>query len=1239
MSRWSPSQHLYVKGNLRIGQPSLDGLETWLDQHGKNWTVVLMESASGEVWKDTRGVSYYGMDAVENALGRGLGNTKRFSDLKDLRTGQSNGAVFVLFLNERKFSYFGSDAFDHRGLGESAWAGNLDGPARDAMRNGGRIIEAVKNTVTYIESRLTQRIDYEKRLKREAAEQRERLRRMTQREIVDVRHQLDELQNEVGEFRAQAAVRNGDLASPPIPGWQRDLDAAGDALKAGHVETASTAVSTVRAKLANHHQLIQDWYHDGEELKKVGLRIDQVTLVDENRRGAEMLAAVQELYAKSKAGHSAGQSAYAAPFNQTIHALNKLESANALAVREKENRARRERERAEKIKNLSTVGGSVATLAVCLLGFGANRRRRKSKQHAEQVFAHWHEQMKGRFDRLFEVMDRAGVVVGSEKDLSGRGYEGETRSESINAIRAVDKAFILSSGVDDIIERVESLIHPSWLGTKLVNVFSRSRYERAIELLERQPVVAGYGRIKVADRDENSLLGDRAKDGPQCSQLTTPLAFASLIQQFDSTLDSATASLDRVDTAWETISARTGELGLVLSRIVRKERDVKSASLSDGWLSAEKLFSTWHPTARKLHAQGIDLGKHDPVAALDAPLGPIPRAEVMANEMLFVLEVVSGFRTNSLPVILDQTRSLRRDGRKTGWINDAIKLAGDGLNALAEAGTQQSVQAGCELFRDGLHALADRVAKALDLSGQSGRELPRITDTLRRAADDARGKLSRELHLSRQEILTERDEWNPDILLAESVGLRQTAESSLDHGAVELAADAMQSSRAALSLAEKLIRETITASSEFQARYTHAQTLAGEAESRKVEGIQVLDDLRKHYAGLALCYEPGSDGGDTFATAGETMQSAVQAMTSAITSADEVYRAGRIITARNHLIEAEDCHQRVLTLHGGLQQRQSDLTALDEQNSIRIVDALASLTGMQDATADPRICADTLAAFAQLETFSRDAERSVKAPYGESNPYLSELALDELDARLEAMETRISTDREAYAEAEQLIVAAETAAADAARVINVSQTDGIPDSSATHDFVGQIEHCRAALQECRRTLETEHSPWRELMKEINSQHTRLGVAMAGLKDELRKARQAVDSIRAARVEVNRAVMWSGSYGVRIAGSPGANHVQTAHELLSQGQYDDASRTAAFARTRARQAIAAAEVQEATIRRQREAAARRRASSSFNSSSGFSSSSSSSSSFGGSSSSSGFSSSSFSSGSGFSRSGW
>ena len=111
---WQPDQHLYVRGNLGVSEKSLDSLEKWLDENGKNWTVVFMSNANDQSWKDTRGVSYYGMDAVENAVGRGLANNEKFASMVDGSDGKQNGAIFVLFLEERKFSYFGEEVYDVR---------------------------------------------------------------------------------------------------------------------------------------------------------------------------------------------------------------------------------------------------------------------------------------------------------------------------------------------------------------------------------------------------------------------------------------------------------------------------------------------------------------------------------------------------------------------------------------------------------------------------------------------------------------------------------------------------------------------------------------------------------------------------------------------------------------------------------------------------------------------------------------------------------------------------------------------------------------------------------------------------------------------------------------------------------------------------------------------------------------------------------------------------------------------
>ena len=118
LSDWNPEQHLYVKGELGLGAEQLAQLEQWLDQNGTNWVVVLMDSAAGETFTDASGRRFTGMDAVEHRLGNGLPGRTSFGEWTDSRTGERNGAFFVLFLSERKFSYYGSDAQDKRGLGE-----------------------------------------------------------------------------------------------------------------------------------------------------------------------------------------------------------------------------------------------------------------------------------------------------------------------------------------------------------------------------------------------------------------------------------------------------------------------------------------------------------------------------------------------------------------------------------------------------------------------------------------------------------------------------------------------------------------------------------------------------------------------------------------------------------------------------------------------------------------------------------------------------------------------------------------------------------------------------------------------------------------------------------------------------------------------------------------------------------------------------------------------------------------
>ena len=162
LENWRVDQHLYTVGELGVDAVQLAGLEEWLDENAPNWTVLLMESSEGEKYTDVFGVEHGGIDAVEHAMGKGLPASTGFGGLKDSSSGLANGAFFILFMKDRNFSYFGDRSYQRYRLGADQWRGNLDRPAIAAMRNGGRVIDAARDSIQSIDARYRKAVLAEK---------------------------------------------------------------------------------------------------------------------------------------------------------------------------------------------------------------------------------------------------------------------------------------------------------------------------------------------------------------------------------------------------------------------------------------------------------------------------------------------------------------------------------------------------------------------------------------------------------------------------------------------------------------------------------------------------------------------------------------------------------------------------------------------------------------------------------------------------------------------------------------------------------------------------------------------------------------------------------------------------------------------------------------------------------------------------------------------------------------------
>ncbi len=121
VKQWQPRSTLYLQGDVGVAPTCSTNSKHGLTLARPIGRSFSSKSATGESYTDASGQAFSGLDAVEHALGKGLPSQTAFGQLLDPRTQERNGAFFILFLKDRKFSYYGSDAQDRRGLGEDRW--------------------------------------------------------------------------------------------------------------------------------------------------------------------------------------------------------------------------------------------------------------------------------------------------------------------------------------------------------------------------------------------------------------------------------------------------------------------------------------------------------------------------------------------------------------------------------------------------------------------------------------------------------------------------------------------------------------------------------------------------------------------------------------------------------------------------------------------------------------------------------------------------------------------------------------------------------------------------------------------------------------------------------------------------------------------------------------------------------------------------------------------------------------
>ncbi|MEZ5329664.1 MAG: hypothetical protein R3F19_31845 [Verrucomicrobiales bacterium] len=1255
VASWEPTQHLYVKGNVGVGNKQLQELEQWLDQFARNWTAVLVENADGETFTDAEGNRFTGMDAVDHALGKGLPNQTVFGQFVDDRTGQRNGAFFVLYLKERKFGYYGSDAFDKRGLGEDRWQGNLDAPAIAAMRSGGRIVDAVKDTITNIETRLTSAIKSERAARERAITEARLNKQRAQESIGEVGNEVVALEERIAEIRAALASSSGadgDLSRPDADHWRGELGIAANSLAAGNVQAARSRVDQVKAAIVEFHRKLDRYVDDGKALERYAGRLPTLTPHPESVDAPIEIEVAREALAKAGAAHSRMDSAYAGPLAEVEPAFEAFENANAMAAWKVKQREARQ------LRNQRLAGGSAAGGIVALLGVGAagNRRRRKIKAEAERFCDVWETGLRAKTDALFALLDRTAVVVGSSADLESRGYAGETLRLSRQTIKDVDELFIMASCADGVLERAQKLTRPDGIAAKSVNLVAESRYSEALKLLREDAIqfkpADGLEHIMRSPRsDRESLLGDVKTYEPFA------MSFDELIDAFNQRAERALTSLDTIENAWATIVSEMESVDALLYEAEAMEANVHAAATNDGWFELSPVFSKLLPSARQDYMVAVNLGGTDPVTALQQHGA---RSRRKAGEALALATMLVKFRSRHLDGIREGEKELAGKSYAVNWIGTLLGEFSEKADVIAVDAVAGPTTEEMEILKNELSDFAERVGNArksalrLEVEGRNA-----ISGTCDLIAE-ARKELTAALAVDPEALFCESDELNPVRFVERAKASHGAARAALDRGAV---------SAAEVSLDEVLAltadaREIVTATREAYA--THSATLSErEQETMRLDGLvssnrEILERLDARYASSALriaAADPAHENiSDTIEQHIEQVMDMIKLCREWQALADANFRSGKILTAADVLSDIEDEQGDVVGKFAEIARQERELEEAEKENAASVTRHGQFAESLRPAMSDPKVSQATIDEFTDAEALAARARESVEAPHGVADPFAARLLLVELDTALDRVEDLIQSNRDAFAEAERSAASARRQLDQTLVLVRQADGDQIPDSPAINEARAATEQLVQDLQRVDAQLRDGHLDWLKVDAEADRIDAEGARRAAQLQAELERARLSVAAMQQAAEIVRGATGWAGSYGVRISGSPGYDSIERARQFLLLGDYLAAQQAAADARRTAEQALAAAQARVAQLRREEEERreaerrrrraqqqaeeARRRRATSMSTGGGFGSRrSSGGGGFSSSSRSSGSRGSSFSSGSGVSRSGW
>ena len=1190
IEKWSPQQHLYVKGDVGVASQQLQKLESWLDENAPHWTIVLMNNAKNEFYETLEKQKFYGMDAVEVALGNGLSNRTDFGSWVHPQTGETDGAVFVLFLEERKFSYFGSDVHDRRGVGESRWRGNLDREAVRAMRHGGRIIDAVKNTVNLIDGRLKNQLRAEATVAQRKIDAARRARQERMRAINNLKSLIDETSDvelkrvDSGARKVRSdlpAATNSDLANPPIEAWQlklidlrkraddKQLVEASDLHRTQVFRKLNSEIQVVRTEIARYLDLLAAHANFPEMIAPVENRLDAIA---DHPSGvtAETSGEAYRLLDEAERRHGMGE----LDFPDLIKQADQLAEQGELAVRRHREQMKQEQERRSLIRKTISIVASLLGAAFLGILWILNIRRRPALRRAHQIFDRRTQEFETQFESLQAINAEKTKIIGSPESFAERNFQGMTRSSGQAILDEVNRLNQMESETRRVFDHAAELIHPSNPIAEAANMFSGARYEHAV----------------------NELNGKSFQHTNDQSTNPTWISLDEMFMAYRETAGQITQQLAEFNSSLNRVGSEVEKMESDVDSLVQQEKQLSRAARLDRRFEVPALFDTMIPA---IHADLDQAGELQSIDPLQVTSKLVPLAKRKLSEADVVVRAILRMRTELLPKIEKRVSDLKQLGFKTAWVHDALSDLDIRANELIETAAQQGIGDAATDFSGDVDSLSGRAERSVLLANQIQDELKPALGELATNISNAREKLASQLGIPLQSALRESD-YDPDVELNAAQRQLDAAKASLNYGGVESALESLEEMNIEAAQAQHLISASLKTLDEFpvihQQRIEETKSLE-KAIEEKAEWVRSFQSRFAPTAWELLDIEPeirDQKIAPTIETLLSKSRNLSEQVQTSIEQGQSIFKKGNILEAANlHQlvkIEIEQADEYLETIKRHIEL----MDQLANQNEKSLVQLLQQFQKIESET-DHRTQIPTLREKDSIGDRLEQLNVTLTATDRLPDPLSDSNQIEDLRCEVEAFEGMVISDRNAYLETCRARDGASQELRETKRLLDQSAADGIPDSSIIGKGRRDYDDFQRHIDQVTRRLETPNQTWQILDEEAISIHEKSAVLNGQLRSELELAKQSARQLSQAADKVYEAANWSGQYGILVLGHPGSGELENARELLRRGNYRRSLEQSRLAIQQAESGIRAAQAQVDRRRRKlaREAAEQRR----------------------------------------------